>query len=218
MTEAEIREAVARTAKMMAAAGLAEAFGHVSARWQEGFMITPVNPFVTIGSDDVIWVPDPTDPPSGGGKAPLETPMHAAIYSARSDAGAICRGHPPSVVTWGVGSQDLPLLHGLGALAGTRVAVHGDVDLISTPEQGSAVALTLGGEPSVILRANGCLSVGASLLEALTRLYFLEERARVALHPSTSGVRIEWGGRGRHTAPELTRAMAWVEAAYGDAK
>jgi ribulose-5-phosphate 4-epimerase/fuculose-1-phosphate aldolase len=215
MTESETRADVVRTAKMMAAAGLAEAFGHVSARWRDGFIITSVDPFVSQDLDDLLYVDDPTQPPSGGGRAPLETPMHAAIYLARPDVESICRGHPPSVVTWGVRPDDLPLLHGLGAMAGQRVAVHTDVDLISTSEQASAVASTLGDESSVILRSNGCLSVGADGLEALTRLYFLEERARVALDPRNQTVRIDWGKRLRHTPPELDRAKTWVQAAFG---
>ncbi len=202
---------------MMAEAGLAEAFGHVSTRWKAGFLITSVAPFITADSEDVILVPDSNQPPSGAGGAPLETPMHAEIYLARTDVEAICRGHPPAVVIWGVGTDELPLLHGLGALAGSRVPVHLDVDLISSPGQGSAVAVTLGDESSVILRANGCLSVGATLLEALTRLYFLEDRARVALEPSNTGLVFDWGDRLRHTAPELIRAMAWVKAAFGGA-
>jgi hypothetical protein len=103
-------------------------------------------------------------------------------------------------------------------MAGRRVAIHPDVDLISTLEQGRAVASTLGSESSLILRCNGCLAVGAGLLEALTRLYFLEERARVALHPRNQDVQIDWGERLRHTAPELTRAMAWVDAAFGESE
>lgn len=215
MTETQVREAISGTARMMAKAGLAEAFGHVSARWQDGFLITSVDPFMTTGAEDVIWVPDLCDPPSGGGKVPLETPMHAAVYTSRSDVNAICRGHPPSVVEWGVKEEDLPLLHGLGAIAGRVVRVHPDVDLISELSQAEGVATTLGDNSSVILRANGCLSVGGSLLEALTRLYFMEERARVALEPSNRKVEIDWGGRLRHTSPELTRAMAWMEAAFG---
>ena len=214
MDERAVREMVSETAMMMALAGMAEAFGHVSARFGDGFAITSTVPFLSAGPDDVIIVPDAANPPSGGGGAPLETPLHAAIYLARSDVGAICRGHSPAVVLWGVGTNDIPLLHGLGALAGERVPVHPDVDLISTLDQGSAVAESLGRDHSVVLRANGCLAVGESLLEALTRLYFLEERARVALEAPTERGEIEWGGRLRHTAAELPRAMAWVEATF----
>ena len=216
MDERSGRESVVRTAQMMAAAGLAEAFGHVSMRSADGFLITSTLPFIVAGPDDVVLVPDPANPPSGGDGAPLETPLHAAIYLARPDVSAICRGHPASAVAWGVGTDDLPLLHGLGALAGGRVRVHADVDLISTLDQGNAVAATLGDEHSVILRANGCLAVGATLLEALTRLYFLEERARVAMLVSADMGATDWESRLRHTVPEMPRAMAWVEAAFGN--
>ena len=122
----------------MSAAGLAEAFGHVSARWKGGFAITSTLPFAVAGPEGVVVVPDAGDPPSGGAGAPLETPMHAAVYLARPDVGAICRGHPPAVVAWGTGIEELPLLHGLGALAGTRVWVHPD-----TCRQNSWLAIRL---------------------------------------------------------------------------
>jgi ribulose-5-phosphate 4-epimerase/fuculose-1-phosphate aldolase len=143
--------------------------------------------------------------------------MHAAVYLKRPDVKAICRGHPPGIVSWGVGTASLPLLHGLGAIAGEQVAVHSDVDLISTLTQGTAVVETLGDGHAVILRANGCLAVGATPLEALTRLYFLEERALVALDQAAEATETEWGRRLRHTAVELKRAMAWVEATFGHA-
>lgn len=201
---------------MMSAAGLAESFGHVSTRLGEGFLITTVEPFMTQSPEDVLHVLDLSDPPSGGGGAPLETPMHAEIYRARDDVSAICRGHPPSVVAWGTGTESLPLAHGLGAMAGADVPVHPDVDLICTSSQGLQVARSLGDGPSLILRANGCLSTGSSLLEALTRLYYLEERARVVLTSSGRSDDIDWAGRLRHTPPELKRAMAWIEATFGE--
>jgi len=215
MNEIGIRDSVTRTAQMMARAGLAEAFGHVSMRWNDGFAITSTLPFTAADPADVVIVSDPIDPPSGGDGAPLETPMHAAIYLARSDVGAICRGHPPAVVAWGVGTGDLPLLHGLGALAGERVSVHGDVDLVSTLDQGTAVAAALGSGHALILRTNGCFAVGATVLESITRLYFLQERARVAMEASSRKGVADWGGRLRHTTAEMPRAMAWMEATFG---
>lgn len=215
MDECTVRETIARAAGMMVRAGLAEAFGHVSTRWRDGFAITSTLPLLSAGPDDVIIVPDSADPPSGVGGAPLETAMHAAVYLERHDVGAICRGHSPAVVSWGVGTAPLPLLHGLGALAGERVAVHPDVGLVATLVQGAAVAATLSDYQAVILRANGGLAVGATLLEALTRLYFLEERARVALDRTTESGETDWSDRLEHTAVELPRAMAWVEATFG---
>ena len=217
MDECAARESVATTARMMSAAGLSQAFGHVSARCGNGFAITSTLPFAEAGPDDVIIVADAADVASGGGSVPLETPMHAALYMARPDVGAVCRGHPPAVVTWGVGTEELPLLHGLGALAGERVRVHPDVDLISTLTQGAAVAEALGDGQAVVLRSNGCLAVGATPLEALTRLYFLEERARVALGQTIDRGDISWRARFRHTEAELQRAMAWIQATFAHA-
>lgn len=200
---------------MMASAGLAEAFGHVSTRSGDGFLITTVGPFARQTAEDIIHVPDLSAPPSGGDGIPLETPMHAAVYSARPDVMAICRGHPPSIVAWGVGNEELPLAHGLGAMAGRRVPVHDDIHLVATLAQGEQVVESLGESHSLILRGNGCFSVGASLLEALTRLYFLEERARVVLTTPNRFDDLTWDERMQHTEPELVRAMAWIETTFG---
>lgn len=216
MDEQAMRESIVRTARMMASAGLAGAFGHVSTRWCDGFAITSTRPFTHAGSEDVVLVHDLDDPPSGGGGVPLETPMHAAIYVNRPDVGAICRGHPSAVVALGVGVADIPLLHGLGAIAGQRIAVHPDVDLIHTLAQGAEVAETLKDEHGVVLRTNGCFAVGATQLEALTRLYYMEERAAVALNKPVDVSPVDWNERLRHTSTELTRAMEWVEVTFGD--
>lgn len=216
----ELRTAVATVARMVSRAGLLEAFGHVSARTDDGgFVITSVAPLLASKPEDVIVV-DPSGTAVSGptDSAPLETPMHAAIYASRTDVGAICRGHSPYVVAWGVGTDDLPLMHGLGAIAGARVPVHDDIELITTADSGAAVAATLAGNDSVILRANGALSVGTDPIEAATRLYFLEERARVALTASADpqSDREIWDRRREHTAPELRRAIAWFAARFAD--
>jgi ribulose-5-phosphate 4-epimerase/fuculose-1-phosphate aldolase len=218
VTEA-LRTEVARVARMVSRAGLVEGFGHVSARTASGFAITSVAPMLAATAESVVIV-DLDMGPVGGpvDQAPLETPLHAAVYAARSDVGGICRGHPPSVVDWGIGLDDLPLLHGLGALAGHPVRVHDDIELVTTPDRGAKVAGTLGDAASVILRANGALAVGRDPVEAATRLYFLEERARVATRSTAAppGDASTWARRLEHTDPELTRAVNWFEARFGD--
>lgn len=214
------RPLVAATARMISRAGLVEAFGHVSTRTDEGFAITGVGPLHRSRPEDVILA-DVDGRPSDGptATAPLEIHMHAAVYAARRDVGAICRGHPPYTVAWGIGTDDLPLLHGLGALAGDRVRVHDDIELITRPEQAAAVATTLAAGSSVILRANGALAVGRDLLEAATRLFYLEDRSRVALQSRSTSSTADgdaWERRREHTSAELTRAKAWFEARYGD--
>ena len=213
----ELKSEVALAARMLAAAGLVEAFGHVSARLNGGgFLITPTSPLLDAVGGTVITVDDAgtvVDNPANA--APLETPLHAAVYRARPDVDAICRGHGPAMVAWGVALEDLPLRHGLGAIAGVRIPVHPDFDLIASTEAGESAAATLGSHHGMLLRANGGLAVGADLIEAATRLWFLEERARVVLEAAPgAGADIDWEHRLTHTAVELRRAKAWFAARF----
>lgn len=216
----ELRSAVASTARLLASSGLAEAFGHVSARTPTGFLITSTSPLFEATADDVIGIEAgvPVEGPTHA--APLETPMHAAIYDARPDVRAICRGHPPHVVIWGVSAEPLPLLHGLGGMAGRTVRTHPDIELVKTAEAGEAVARTLGDGASVLLAANGCLAVGADLLEAATRLWFLEDRARVAVQARSAGLtpitirEYTWDRRLQDSVPELVRAREWMRRSF----
>jgi HCOMODA/2-hydroxy-3-carboxy-muconic semialdehyde decarboxylase len=227
-TGAELAEQVAATARALVAAGLIEAFGHVSARLDDGgALITPTTPLVATTAEQVVRVDaagvadDPTARP------PLEVPLHLAIYRARPDVHAICRGHGRAMVAWGTRRRALPLHHGLGLLAGTEVRVHPDRDLVTTAEVADDVARTLATDRCVLLWGNGGLATGTDLLDAATRLWFLEERAQVALTapPDTDtpdDARLgadqplgdDWTGRGRHSEPELVRARAWFAATY----
>lgn len=213
---------VIEVARMIAAAGLVEAFGHVSSRAPGGFVITSTRPFLNAKPEDVVFIDSQGRVIDGATEdLPLEYWMHHAVYSTRQDVGAICRGHPPHCVAWGIGLSDVPLLHGLGLIAGRIVRVHPRVELIDSEKQGYSVAQTLGPESTLLLRGNGGLAVGKDLLEAATRLYYLEERCRVALlnqdlqevPPSTS-----WQEREKHTEIELQRACRWFATQFGDLK
>ncbi|MDX6739628.1 class II aldolase/adducin family protein [Actinocorallia sp. A-T 12471] len=216
---AAIRAEVAAAAQAAARAGLVEAFGHVSARLPDGgAAITATLPMDTARAEDVIVLDAAGRAIAGAvGDVPLEIWLHLAIYAARPDVGAICRGHPPAAVRWGTGDAELPALHGLGLMAGRRVPVHDSVALVSTPERGAAAARALGSEASLLLRGNGALAVGADPLEAATRLYALEDRARVALSPGPASRPVpapDWDARLTDSPIELTRARRWFTHHY----
>ena len=218
-----LRAAVAATARMLVRAGLIEAFGHVSARCADGMVLTTVRPLARAGVDDTVVLDASGRVLDGPADVvPLEASMHLAVYRVRSDVGAICRGHPRATVVLGTRTDDVPLLHGLGAMAGARVRVHPDVELITTPAAGDAVAATLGEDLAVVLRANGALAVGPDLTAAAVALWSLEDRARVALGAATLGPdptpidAVTWQRRMRHTAPETARAARWFIETFGD--
>ncbi|MYD03931.1 MAG: class II aldolase/adducin family protein [Acidimicrobiia bacterium] len=216
-----LKEQVADTARSMAAAGLLEAFGHVSSRVAGGFLITSTKPLFEATEADVITVED-GEPVEGPVEAvPLEMPMHAAIYRARPDVGAICRGHPPYAVVWGVTAEPLPLWHGLGGMAGRVVPSHPDIELVKSDGAARSVADSLGEHSALLLAANGCLAVGEDLSEAFTLLWYLEERARVAVQVRMAGLtptRVRsnvWDRRLQDSAPELVRARQWTQRSFG---
>ena len=216
------RRDVAATARMVASAGLVEGFGHVSARTERGFLITSTGPMSDCTAGEVIAV-DADVPVEGPvDRLPLEAPMHGAIYRARPGVAAICRGHPPYAVIWGTTTERLPLLHGLGGIAGTVVQVHPEIELVKSAEHADRVAATLGEDFSMLLAANGALSVGSDLLEAATRLWFLEERARVVVQARSARIRMEtrherlWKVRMEDSGAELVRAKRWMLRTFGE--
>lgn len=216
------RSDVAATARMLASAGLVEAFGHVSARTERGFLITSTRPMSGCVAEDVIAV-DAGVPVQGPvDRLPLEMPLHDAIYRSRPGVAAICRGHPPFAVVWGTTKERLPLLHGLGGIAGAVVQVHPEIPLVKSAEHADRVAATLGDDFSMLLAANGALSVGSDLLEAATRLWFLEERARVVVQARSARIGMEarhqriWKARMEDSGAELVRAKRWMLRTFGE--
>lgn len=167
--------------------GLTEAFGHLSERDPSDpsrFRITPAFGPGTASADKCISfdlngnrLPGNEDLP-----APLETPMHAAIYRARADVNAICRTHPPFAVSWGASGRELPCLHGFSLMLGRRVPTHPDIDLIHCREQADELAETLGRSEACLIRGNGALAVGTDVPHALVHSVYLEEAARIAVH------------------------------------
>lgn len=215
----ELAQQVAFAARLIARAGLVEAFGHVSARRSEGgFLLTPTTPLVQTKAKDLIQL-DAAGRVTGGEKAlcPLEAPLHAAIYSACHDVGAICRTHSAAAVIWASRGEVPPLVHGLGGLSGV-VTFHHEPQLVATLEAGRAAAGDLGAYDCLLLHANGAVCTGAGLQEAVVRAWYLEERSRVAEHSTRARALTDSEAvlRARHYESEAQRAWDWLRVRFGD--
>jgi ribulose-5-phosphate 4-epimerase/fuculose-1-phosphate aldolase len=211
-------EDVAQAARIVAGARLVDAFGHVSARCEGGFLLSATAPLGTqtatsihrLGEDGTVLAAG-----ASGDGVPLEAPLHAAVYAARPDVGAICRTHSPAAVVWGVRGAAPPLLHGLGGLSGTVAAWDGDSDLVVTAAQGAAAAAALGAADCLLVQANGNVATGATIEQATVRAWFLEERARVALEAGLEASPLtEPDVRARHYAAEEARAWRWLQETF----
>lgn len=207
---------VAEAARILTGAGLVEAFGHVSARDGDGFLITSTRPLGAAGGEDVHRMDSQGKAPEVASDVPLEAPMHAAVYAARDDVNAICRTHSPAAVRAGAEGEVPPLVHGLGGLAG-EVAYSGRTDLVADEAAGREVAGDLGEANCLLIRGNGAIATGRNMAEAVVRARYLEERCLAGNGlEQEAGWRADLlGPRARWFEKETTRAFAWLRWRYG---
>lgn len=175
----DARLALTRAAHVVAGAGLADAFGHVSIRSGDALLITAPAPLgfqqptdaslVSLGVDEL--------PPG----VPKEAWIHLAIARSDPSAGAICRAQPRAVARAVAAGRDIRPLDGHGAMLGPLVPVYADSRLVRDLPSGDAVSAALGDAPAVILRGNGAVTRGINLASAVARMWLLERSAELVL-------------------------------------
>lgn len=170
--------------------GLTEAFGHVSARLDDGsILMTPrVGPGL-VGDAAALLRIDADGAVLDGDEAllPGEAALHLGAYRARDDVGAVVRMHGPSCLAASTALDALPAVCGVGMFCGHAVAVHDVAITVTTREGGDAVAKALGDGAAVALRGFGQVTVGADVRVALARAVFLERNASALLGGATAG-------------------------------
>ena len=113
----------------------------------------------------------------GNARPPMEYPLHAEIYRARSDVGAIVHTHPKwSTLLTMVGAAVRPVFP-QGCLLGDVPVVDSPLS-VNTREMGERVARALGDGPAVLLKSHGAVLTGADMRESFVRAVYLEENAR----------------------------------------
>jgi len=182
---------VAAASRVLAAHGLVDAFGHVSARLDVGGLaITPPVPLGGVRDADALVTVGAVDGDALPDGAPKEAWIHLAIYTRRPDVGGICRAQPPAVAATAAAGLEILALHGQGAFVGSPVAVHDHAALIRERAAGVAVADALGDGDAVVLRGNGAVTVGRTPGEAAARMVVLEASARLNLAAAAAGTRV----------------------------
>ncbi|HEU0247366.1 MAG TPA: class II aldolase/adducin family protein [Gaiellaceae bacterium] len=174
------RELVA-AGHVLAREGLVAAFGHVSARTSaDTALMTPPRPLGTldVGEELAQLLLEAEELPAG---VPGEAWIHSAIYRARPQVSAVCRAQPAAAAAFGVSTTPMLALHGHAAFLGGEVPVHDDARLVRSRELGVQVADRLGDAFAVLLRGNGAVTVGATIGEAVARMWVLESSARLNL-------------------------------------
>lgn len=187
-------ETVVAANRILSAQGILDAFGHVSIRHPhrtDRFLLSRNRaPRLVTASDVVLYdlTGEPAEP--GAPRSYLERFIHAAIYAARPDVGAVVHSHSPALLPFGavrsVGLQ--PLSHMAGFLGtSTPVFEIRDTDgresdlLIRNLRLGEALSSCLHESDLVLMRGHGATAVGADAQQAVYHAIYAEANARAQL-------------------------------------
>jgi ribulose-5-phosphate 4-epimerase/fuculose-1-phosphate aldolase len=211
--EAALRQDVALANRIVHRAGLVTAFGHVSARIPgTARFVFPTRASPALARPATLLVMD-TDGQrlEGDGEPNTEFWIHARIYAARPDVGAVAHVHAPACVVLGQIGESLRVLHNAGAIFGAGVPLFERVGLIRTRELGDQVASTLGQARAMLLRGHGANVAESDVRRAAVVACLLEEAAELQLRALAAA-----GGRAdrlhAYTPDETDRVGQQIDA------
>ncbi len=182
-----IRAEVLRTAQAMLACGLTVGdSGNVSARVPSVdrllLAITPHGRYYdTLAPEDIVVVDEEGEPVAGDGIPSAELFLHAAVYRARPDVGAVIHAHPPMASAVAVVGRPIPpILEDQMIFLGGQIEVARHA-MTGSPELVEVAVDALGERNACLLANHGALSVGRDLRAALCACQYLEKLSQVFL-------------------------------------
>ena len=183
-------EDLAAAARILAAQGVVDAFGHVSmrhpARKDRYLMARAMAPALVRPEDILEYDLDSNALNAGERSSFLERFIHGEIYKARPDVNAVVHSHSPSVVPFGL--VDVPMqamFHNAAFLAAGAPVFDirekfGATDmLVGNAAKGVALAEIMGRRDVVLMRAHGSVACGPNLQAAVFRAVYTEVNARI---------------------------------------
>lgn len=184
--------------RILAAEGIVDAFGHVSARHPDQvgrFLLSQAKSPELVEADDIMeFTLDGAATDRAPGKPYLERFIHAALYQTRPDVQSVVHSHSRGPIPFGLTGEKLrPVVHSCATL-GAEVPVwdaqtsFGDTDLlVSDMAMGLDMARAVGAGNCVLMRGHGSTVVGKSIREAVYTAVYLEVNAELQWKASALG-------------------------------
>ena len=173
MTANHARDTLARavidTALAMERKGINQGkSGNVSARFGDGFLITPTGlEYEHLTPSDIVWMGLDGSVPAGQRAPSSEWRMHLDIYRARPEAGAVVHAHSVQATALSCLRRGIPSFHYMVAVAGGRDIRCGEYALFGTQALSDAMLTALEGRRACLLGNHGQIAFGADLGKAL---------------------------------------------------
>jgi L-fuculose-phosphate aldolase len=170
------RDILAAARRLDAAGFMPSKSGNLSVRDGDGFVITPAAlPYAQTTEADLVRVA--ADGAATGRHRPSsEWQLHAAIYAARPDAGAIVHTHSPRATALSCARRSIPPFHYMVLLAGGEVRCAAHATFGTAALAANAVA-ALEGRRAALLANHGVVALAATLEAAVTLAIEVENLA-----------------------------------------
>lgn len=186
-----IIEELALANRILANEGVLDAFGHVSVRDPGdagAFFLSRSRSPGLVDAGDIMRFDLDGAVLEGDRNPYLETVIHAAVFKARPDIGAVVHHHDPSVLPFAISPVRLrPVFH-LGAVAGAEVPVWDSQDafgdtslLVSDLAMAASLAQAMGNGPAILLKRHGAVCAANSLKQAVFVAIAMRDNARLLL-------------------------------------
>lgn len=183
-----VQESVAATYREMGRLGLNfGSAGNVSQRHGAHMLITPSGATISDISDAHVVEVTLQGDVIGGGKPSSEWAMHAAIYRAFPDAGAVVHSHADACTALSCLGLALPAFHYMVASFGGDDIRCTPYTTFGTPELGDLAVEALLGRTACLLGNHGMICHGRHLAAALATTVRLETLARQYLLAKSAG-------------------------------
>lgn len=174
--DAALRKAVIATACSMSGSGLSPGrTGNVSARFEDGMLITPSGiAYEDIKPSDIVFVAGNGDVPGRQKKPSSEWRFHQTIYAARPDKHGIVHTHSMHATVLACAGRAIPAFHYMVAVAGGT-----DIPLVpyatfGTQKLADDAAAALSGRDACLLANHGAIAIGSDLDQALELAWDVE--------------------------------------------
>lgn len=110
-----------------------------------------------------------------------EIPIHTEIYRRRPDVGCVVHTHPFHAAAYASAAADFKMVSQDSVLFADGIGLYPRAPLVVTPEEGRAVADSLGGAKVVVLKNHGIAAVGDSVPAAVFLALSFDRSLRMQL-------------------------------------
>jgi L-fuculose-phosphate aldolase len=162
--------------------------GNLSARHEDGLLITPSGvPYADLGPDDIVFMDLASGDWAGPRPPSSEWRFHRDVYRARSDAQAILHAHPVHCAALACLRSGIPAFHYMVAAAGGRDIRCAPYATFGTQELSDHAVAALAGRRACLMANHGLLCLAGDLPGALALAVEVETLAHSYLQCLAAG-------------------------------